>query len=232
MYYGWGWGFDSTFVVYVLPALIFAFWAQAKVSGAFSRYSAVRNSRNMTGADVARRILDDSGLNDVRVVPTRGRLTDHYDPRDRTLYLSPDVYYQPSIAAVGVAAHEAGHAIQHGVGYAPLALRNGLVPIAQLGSTLAMPLFIAGLLFGAGFLMNLGIIFFGAAVAFQVITLPVEFNASSRAVELLAERGYLVGEELQGARTVLTAAALTYVAATAMALAQLLRLLALSRRRD
>lgn len=223
---------DSTFIIYVLPALIFALWAQSRVSGTFSRYSRVRNSRNLTGADAARRILNDSGLPDVRIAPTQGRLSDHYDPRDRTLYLSSDVYYQPSIAAVGIAAHEAGHAIQHGVGYAPLALRNGLVPVAQFGSTLAMPLFFVGLIMRAGLLMNFGIILFGAAVVFQVITLPVEFNASSRAVELLAERGYLAGEELQGARSVLSAAALTYVAATAMALAQMLRLMALARRRD
>lgn len=230
--YGYGWGFDSTFIVYVLPALLFALWAQARVSGAFNRYSRVRNSRNLSGADAARRLLDESGLQDVRIAPTQGRLSDHYDPRDRTLYLSPDVYYQPSIAAVGIAAHEAGHAIQHGVGYAPLALRNNLVPVAQFGSTLAMPLFFLGIIMRAGFLMNFGIILFGAAVVFQVITLPVEFNASSRAIELLEGQGYLAGDELQGARAVLSAAALTYVAATAMALAQMLRLMALARRRD
>lgn len=225
-------GFDSGYLLYVLPALLFALWAQSRVSAAFNRYSRMRNARNMTGADVARRLLDDSGLGDVRVAPTSGRLSDHYDPRDRTLYLSAEVYHQPSIAAVGIAAHEVGHAVQHGIGYAPLALRNGLVPIAQIGSTLAFPLFFLGFFMRAGFLMNLGLLVFAGALVFQVITLPVEFNASSRAVELLSERGYLGGEEMSGARAVLSAAALTYIAATAMALAQMLRLMALARRRD
>lgn len=225
-------GFDSLYFVLVLPAFLFALWAQSRVSSAFARYSRVRTSNSMTGADVARRLLDDAGLQNVRIVPAYGRLADHYDPRDQTLHLSSEVYQQPSVAALGIAAHEVGHAIQHGTGYAPLALRNRIVPVTQFGSQLAMPLFLIGIFFRSGSLMNLGLLLFGLAVLFQFITLPVEFNASSRAIELLDGGGYLVGEEVEGARSVLSAAALTYVAATAVALAQFLRLLALSRRRD
>lgn len=225
-------GFDSYYMLLVLPTFLFALWAQSRVKSAFARYSRVRTSSGMSGSDVARRLLDDAGLQAVRIVPAQGRLGDHYDPRDQTLHLSAEVYHQPSVAALGVAAHEVGHAIQHGTGYAPLALRNSLVPVSQFGSQLAVPLFVAGFLFHSGLLMNVGLVFFGAAVVFSIITLPVEFNASSRAVELLDGGGYLVGDEVQGARSVLSAAALTYIAATAVALAQFLRLLALSRRRD
>lgn len=225
-------GFDPTMVLLV-PAIILAMYAQAKVSSTFAKYSRQGTASGMTGSQVARRLLDRNGLSDVSIEVTQGSLTDHYDPRTRILRLSPDVYGGNSMAAFGVAAHETGHAIQHASGYLPLGIRNSIFPVASIGSQAAMPLFIIGLFAGLGPLMQLGILFFSVSVVFQIVTLPVEFNASGRALHLLEEQGFLVGDEVSGARKVLSAAALTYLAAALMAVLQLVRLLILrNNRRD
>lgn len=226
--------FDWTFWL-LIPALIFALYAQSKVKSTYARFSRISSSRRMTAAEAAEEILRYSPASDVRVEKIPGHLTDHYDPRKKVLRLSESVYDSPSIAAVGVAAHEAGHAIQHAQGYIFLAVRNAIYPVASLGSNLAFPLFFAGLLFsrsGASILMDIGILLFTAAVVFTVITLPVEFDASHRALVILRERGFLNAQELTGARKVLEAAALTYVAATAMAAIQLLRMILIRQSRD
>lgn len=219
----------------VLPAMALAMYAQFKVQSTFAKYLQVRARSGMTGARVARAILDDAGLHDVGVEATHGRLTDHYDPRSRTMRLSPDVYNGASVAALGVAAHETGHALQHAENYVPLSIRNQLFPVASFGSTLAMPLFLIGFIFtpamGATF-MNLGIWLFAAAVIFQLVTLPVEFDASSRAMRLLVDRGYIDQDEAPRTRKVLNAAALTYVAAAAVAAMQLIRLILLRNSRQ
>ena len=230
--------FDNTFIL-LIPALILTFYAQHKVNSAYKKYSAVRNSKGYTGADVARELLKDSRISDVRVEPIAGNLTDHYDPKTKTLRLSEGVYNSQSLAAVGIAAHETGHAIQHNVGYGPLALRSGLVPMANIGSRLAFPLVIIGIFLASGsgsfglMLINVGILLYTIAVVFTLITLPVEFNASGRAVELLSEYRFLAPEELEPAKKVLSAAALTYVAAALTAILTLLRfiLIANGRRR-
>lgn len=224
--------FDSGYIIFVLPALLFAIYAQQKVSSTWAHYSRYPSARGYTGAQVARLILNQSGLDDVRIERINTPLGDHYDPQEKVLRLSPGVYDSTSVAALGVAAHEVGHAIQHDTGYIPLGIRNTLVPVANIGSQAAIPLFFLGLIFSWPFLMDLGIIVFFGAVVFQIITLPVEYNASGRALALLESGGYLTREELEPARQVLNAAALTYVAATAMAIAQLLRLLMLRDRRD
>lgn len=224
------WG-DPTFIL-IIPALILAFYAQAKVSSAFNRYSMVISRRGVTGAEAARGILDGAGLRDVAIERISGRLSDHYDPRRRVLRLSADVYDRPSLAALGVAAHEAGHAIQDNEGYLPLRLRNSILPVAQFGSQAAWLLFLLGLLVNALSLMDLGIILFAAAVVFQIVTLPVEYNASNRAIALLEAGGYLTESEIGPAREVLGAAGLTYLAATLMAVLQLARLLLLRSRRS
>lgn len=224
--------FDPTYVL-LIPALLFAFYAQSKVSGTFQRYLRVYSTSGLTGAQVARRILDSNGLHDVAVEQTRGHLTDHYDPRQRVLRLSSSVYGSTSVAALGVAAHEAGHALQHANNYVPLGVRNNLFPIANIGSQMALPLFIFGFFFQWDTLMLVGIWFFIAALAFQLVTLPVEFNASKRAIALLSSGGYISQTEVPHAKKVLDAAALTYVAAAAMAASQLIRLLVLrNSRRD
>ncbi|HHT47983.1 MAG TPA: zinc metallopeptidase [Firmicutes bacterium] len=226
--------FDPTYIL-LLPAIILAVYAQAKVQSTFQRYLRVRASSGMTGAQVARALLDKNKLYDVPVEIVPGHLTDHYDPKTKKLRLSPEVYHGTSLAALGVAAHETGHAAQHAQEYIPLNLRTAIFPAARYGSSLAFPLFFIGLLFGRGgtFLMDLGIILFTFAVLFQVVTLPVEFNASKRALGMLESEGYLLrGQEVAGARKVLSAAALTYLAATAMALLQLFRLLLLRGYRD
>lgn len=224
--------YDSTFVL-ILPALLFAFYAQFKVNNTFKRYLGERSYAGVTGREVARQILDQNGLHNVNVERVAGQLSDHYDPRTETVRLSADVYNGSSIAAVSVAAHEVGHAVQHAQNYAPLGLRTTVFPVASLGSQMAFPLFMAGFLFNFDLLMLVGIWFFLAALIFQVITLPVEFNASRRAVAFLDQGGYLNSSEVPKAKSVLNAAALTYVAATAMAAAQLLRLLILrGQRRD
>lgn len=224
--------FDPTYLI-VLPALIFAMWTQQRVTATFRRYLKEYSAVGKTGAQVAREILDANGLTDVRVELTGGNLTDHYDPRERVLRLSRPVYQSTSVAAIGVAAHEAGHAIQHAKNYIPLGIRNNLFPIASFGSQMAIPLFFIGLIFAADSLMLIGIWFFIAALAFQIVTLPVEFNASSRALALLSNGGYITQSELPKTKEVLKAAALTYVGAVAVSATQLIRLLVLrNSRRD
>jgi len=229
MYFG-----DYTFFL-LIPCLLLAFYAQARVRGTYAKFSRVAAASGISGARMAREILNVGGAAEVQIEQTPGQLSDHYDPRKKVLRLSTGVYESSSIAALGIAAHEAGHALQHHSGYAPLALRNGIYPVANIGSTLAFPIFIAGFFFssrGPNVLMDIGILLFSGAVVFSVLTLPVEFNASRRAVALLGERGYLHGQELDGARRVLSAAALTYVASTAMAAMQLIRMLVLRQSRD
>lgn len=225
---------DQYYILLVLPTVILALYAQAKVSSAFNRYSQEYSRRGMTGQEVALYMMRSAGIMDVPVEMVSGRLTDHYDPRRRVLRLSESVCNSSSIAAVGVAAHEAGHAIQHQVGYGPLKLRNAIIPLTQIGSNLSMPLILVGILMGGlssntanigWYIIVAGIVLFGLAVLFQVVTLPVEFNASGRALKILRESQILMEDEADKARKVLSAAALTYVAATAQALANLLRLL-------
>lgn len=225
--------FDPTIII-LIPAMIFTFYAQSRVHSAYSRYAAVRNRRGITGAQAARRILDSNGLFDVSIEVTKGRLADHYDPRKRIMRLSPQVYGDPSIASVSIAAHEAGHAIQHANDYVPLKIRGVLAPLAMVVSNLAWPILIAGLLIiGAGnyfqgnMLFNIGILCYTAAVLFQAVTLPVEYNASNKAMQQLNELGIIYAEETVSAKKVLSAAALTYVAALAASIATLLRMLAL-----
>jgi len=225
---------DSTFFL-LIPPLLLAFYAQAKVKGAYSKYSRVFAASRVSGARMAQEILNLGGANEVKIEKASGRLSDHYDPRKKALRLSEGVYASGSIAALGIAAHEAGHALQHHTGYLPLHLRNAIYPVASFGSTLAFPIFLVGFFFssrGPSILMDIGIFLFAGAVLFSVLTLPVEFNASRRAMGLLEERGYLRGKELDGARQVLSAAALTYVASTAMAAMQLLRMFLLRQSRD
>ena len=216
--------FDPTMML-LIPALILAMWAQFRVKSVFARYSQVTSRRGTTAASAARALLDRFGLNQVPVERVAGNLTDHYDPRDKSLSLSESVYGSTSIAAIGVAAHEVGHAIQDSLNYSPLKIRNAIVPVVGIGSTLAFPLFFIGILMRGELLMNLGIVLFLGVIVFHLVTLPVEFDASSRALRVLADTGILSTEEIGGARSVLKAAAWTYVAATVMAFAQLIRLL-------
>ena len=216
--------FDPTMML-LIPALILAMWAQFRVKSVFARYSQVTSRRGTTAASAARALLDRFGLNQVPVERVAGNLTDHYDPRDKSLSLSESVYGSTSIAAIGVAAHEVGHAIQDSLNYSPLKIRNAIVPVVGIGSSLAFPLFFIGILMRGEFLMNLGIVLFLGVIVFHLVTLPVEFDASSRALRVLADTGILSTEEIGGARSVLKAAAWTYVAATVMAFAQLIRLL-------
>ena len=214
----------------VIIAFIFSMYAQTQVSSTYKRYSRVGNRRGYTGAQVATLMLQNAGIYNVRVERVAGNLTDHYDPRTNTLRLSQSVYDSTSVAALGVAAHETGHAIQHDVGYGPLALRSWLVPVANFGSKLAWPLIMIGFLFSGSTgnsMLMLGILFFSLSVAFTVVTLPVEFNASHRAIDLLVDQNFLDEDEIGGAKKVLRAAAMTYVAAAFAAIAELLRLLAI-----
>ncbi|RBP41106.1 zinc metallopeptidase [Garciella nitratireducens] len=224
------WG-DTTYFL-LIPALILSVYAQGKVSSTFNKFLKVESKKGYTGAQVARRILDENGLYNVPIQLIHGQLSDHYDPRKRILRLSDSVYSSSSVASLGVAAHEVGHAIQHATGYIPLKLRNSIVPLASFGSQVAWFLFFIGLLFSAPSLMDLGILFFSAAVLFQVITLPVELNASKRAIALLQSNGLIASDEVKPTKKVLQAAALTYVAATATAVLQLLRLFILRGSRD
>jgi Zn-dependent membrane protease YugP len=226
-------GFDGT-IVLLIPALLFTLYAQFKVQSTFRKYLDLRAVSGRTGAQVARDLLDSNHLHDIPVELTPGSLSDHYDPRARVLRLSPEVYHGNSLASLGVAAHETGHALQHANAYIPLSIRNGMFPIASLGSNLGYILFFLGLFFiRNNFLIDLGIILFSFFVFFTVLTLPVEFNASSRGMVMLTERGYLIrGEEADGARKVLNAAALTYVAAAATAILQLVRMLLIRGSRD
>lgn len=227
-------GIDSTYIMLVIPAIIFSMWAQTKVNSTFAKYSREPNRRGLTGKDVAEKILHANGIYDVTVEHISGNLSDHFDPRSKVIRLSDSVYNSYSVAAIGVAAHETGHAIQHSVGYVPIKMRNMVLPVAQIGSTIAFPLVLLGLFLGSfSFLVEFGIILFAATVLFQLITLPVEFNASNRAIKTLDDMAILDSEELSKSRKVLSAAALTYVAAAAVGIANLLRLLSLAgRRRD
>ena len=225
--------YDSTYLLVILAALI-SMAVSARMNTIFSKYQTVRSYSGMTGREAAMRILHQAGIYDVTVRHVSGKLTDHYDPRTKTVSLSEDIYGQTSLAAVGVAAHECGHAIQHAIGYAPLEFRSAIVPVANFGSTLSWPLFLIGLFSGIRPLVTAGIVLFSLAVLFQLVTLPVEINASSRALKMLQSTGILGTDETRGARKVLTAAAMTYVAALAASILQLLRLLILAggRRRD
>ena len=232
-YYGYYY-YDPTYMLIIISALISLF-AQFLVNSRFSKYSRVRSRSGMTGAQAAERILQSQGIYDVAIQRVSGKLTDHYDPRNKTLNLSDAVYASTSVAAVGVAAHECGHAIQHARGYAPLSFRSALVPVANIGSQLSWLFIILGIFFGGSHtLIMIGILMFSAAVLFQLVTLPVEFNASHRALRILGEQGILSDSELPYTRKVLKAAALTYVASAAASILQLLRLVLLfgGRRRD
>ncbi len=213
---------DPLYIIMIVPAFLLSIFAQIKVKRAYGRFSKVQSARGVSGAQAADMILRAEGIADVAIEQTRGFLSDHYDPRSKVLRLSPDVFGGRSLASVGVAAHEAGHAIQHARGYAPLRLRSALVPVSTLGSNLAWPLLIIGFIFMSRTMISAGILFFSLAVLFQLVTLPVEFNASSRALEALPASGILTTTEVAGARAVLSAAALTYVAAAAAAILQLL----------
>ncbi|MDU6782834.1 zinc metallopeptidase [uncultured Peptoniphilus sp.] len=228
--YPYYYGFDYTYFIYILPGLILALYAQAKISSAYEKYSKIGSSTNLSGAEVAREILDRNGLNYVKINMVDGKLSDHYDPRYKTLNLSRDVYYKNSIASVSIAAHEVGHAIQDSVEYVPLRVRAALVPLANLGTQISFFLIILGFFFSV-FFTKLGIALFFFAVLFQIVTLPVEFNASNRAKKELAN-GIISDEDLTGTRKVLSAAALTYVASTIVAIGQFLRLLSIFGRRD
>lgn len=223
--------FDYYYLLLVVPALLITVWAQYKVKSTFARYSRVLSSRGISGSRAAEDILRGAGLYDIRVEPVAGSLTDHYDPRAGVIRLSQDVYGSTSVASIGVAAHEAGHALQHAEHYAPLKLRNAIIPLTNLGSTLSIPLVLIGYFMGAQPLVTAGIVLFSLVVVFQLITLPVEFNASRRAIAIIGQQAMLSSEELQGAQKVLTAAALTYVASLLVSLANLLRLVLLFGRR-
>lgn len=226
-----GFYFDRTMLL-LLPAIIIAFWAQSKVSSTYKKYRTVRTMNGYTGENVARMILDSAGLYDVPVVETRGELTDHYDPRSRVVRLSTDIFHGSSIAAAGIAAHEVGHAIQHQEQYKPLVLRTSMATAVNFSSQASIFIFMIGLLFSIPVLINIGIIFFTVAVFYQIITLPVEFNASRRALKILEGRNILYGNEVNGAKNVLSAAAMTYVAAALMSISQLIRLIAISNRNN
>lgn len=223
---------DSGYIMYILPALLLTFWAQYRVSSTYAKYGKVHSRRGMTAEQVARMILDRNGLYQVQIGRVGGNLTDHFNPKTNVVNLSDTTSTSTSVAAIGVAAHEVGHAIQHATGYAPIKIRNSIVPVVSIASQAAIPLFFIGLLFNSGFMMDVGIWFFSLAVLFQLITLPVEFNASRRAISILESDYILEEEEVRGAKQVLSAAAMTYVAAAAMSLAQLLRLLSARGRRD
>ena len=233
-------GFDWTYIVLVLPCIILSMWASSNVNSTFKKYSTQYSYRRITGADAAQRVLAANGVRGVRIERVAGNLTDHYDPRTNVIRLSDSVYSSTSTAAIGVACHEAGHAVQYAQSYAPIKLRAAIIPLTNFGSKIAMPLILMGILFTflgefSTVLVYLGIAAFGLSLVFQLVTLPVEFNASNRAMRAIESTGILTEEEQRGARKTLKAAALTYVAATAVALAQLVRLIAIfgnRRRRD
>ncbi len=231
--------FDITYLILVLPCVILSLWASSNVNSTFKKYSQQMSMRRITGADAAQRVLSANGVSGVRIERVSGNLTDHYDPRTNVIRLSDSVYSSTSTAAIGVACHEAGHAVQYAQSYAPIKLRSAIIPVTNIGSKLAMPLILLGLVLNilgsfSYTLVYVGIACFGLSLVFQLVTLPVEFNASRRAMTAIESAGILTDEEQKGARKTLTAAALTYVAATAVALAQLLRLLVLfgGRRRN
>ena len=232
--------FDWTYIVLVLPCILLSLWASSNVKSTFNRYAKQYSSRRITGADAAHRVLSANGVTGVRIERVSGNLTDHFDPKTNVIRLSDGVYDSTSTAAIGVACHEAGHAVQYAKGYGPIKLRAAIIPVTNFGSRLAMPLILLGVLLSAFMeasysLVYLGIACFGLSLVFQLVTLPVEFNASRRAMQAIEQVNILTDEEQKGARKTLTAAALTYVAATAVALSQLLRLLVIfggRRRRD
>ena len=230
MYYG----IDTYYLILVIPAMIFSMWAQAKVNSTFKRYSQQRTYSGMTGYEAARRILAANGLYNVQVERVAGNLTDHYDPKTNVIRLSDSVFGSNSVAAVGVAAHEAGHAVQYAQNYAPIKLRSAIIPVTNIGSQLSIPLVLIGAFMGMDPLINIGLLLFATVAVFQLVILPVEFNASRRAVNALEMSGSIGDEELYGVKKVLGAAAMTYVAALAVAVANLLRLILRfgGRRRD
>ena len=240
MPYYYGYGLDMTYIVLVLPCILLSLWASSNVKSTFNKYSKQVSQRRLTGAEAAQRVLLANGVRGVRIERVSGELTDHYDPKTNVIRLSDGVYSSTSTAAIGVACHEAGHAVQYAESYAPIKLRAAIIPITNFGSKIAMPLILMGILFSSlGYfsdaLVYLGIACFGFSLVFQLVTLPVEFNASRRAIQTIESAGLLTAEEQRGAKKTLKAAALTYVAATAVALAQLLRLIAIfggRRRRD
>ena len=227
-----GYYYDPTYIL-VIIAFFLSLFASFGVKATFSKYSSVKSARNITGAEAARAILDANGLYHIQIQRVAGKLSDHFDPRSNVIRLSDSTYGSTSVAAIGVAAHECGHAVQHAKGYAPIKLRNTLVPVVNIGNTLSMPLFLLGIWLGMTNLAIIGALLFGLVLIFQLVTLPVEFNASTRAIEILEVRGILGSDELKGAKKVLRAAAMTYVAAVASTALQLLRLLMIiNRRRD
>ena len=240
MPYYYGYGFDWTYLIIVLPCMILSMWASSSVNSTFNKYSKINSMRHLTGAEAAQRVLSANGVRGVRIERVSGNLTDHFDPKTNVIRLSDSVHSSTSVAAIGVACHEAGHAVQYAQDYGPIKLRAAIIPATNIGSKLAMPLILAGILFS--FLGNLsyglvylGIACFSLSLVFQIVTLPVEFNASRRAIETIESSGILTEEEQRGAKKTLKAAAMTYVAATAVALAQVVRLLILfggRRRRD
>ena len=230
----YGFGIDIYYVLLVVPAFLLALWAQIKVKGTYKKMSAVRNSRGLTGAQAASRVLYEHGVTNVQIERVSGTLTDHYDPRSNVIRLSDGVFDSTSVAAVGIACHEAGHAVQYAKGYAPIRVRNAILPVCNVGSKIGLPLAIIGLVIGSmvgRWLFWAGILLYGLVALFQLVTLPVEFNASRRALQTIDDTGMLAGDEYRGARKVLTAAALTYVAALAVSLANLLRLILRNTRR-
>ena len=238
MFFGLFWG-DTTILV-LIPAMIFAFWAQIRVNSTFKKYAKIPSRRGLTGAEAARRVLDANGLRHITIERVHGHLTDHFDPTAGVIRLSDATYASTSVAAIGVAAHEAGHAVQHAEGYVPIKVRSAIIPLTRFGSFLAMPLFLIGLLMGGGsylgygigtIFMVTGILFFSFSTLFQLVTLPTEFNASARAMKALEDGGLLTADELPAAKATLSAAAMTYVAALASSLASLLRLILIFNRR-
>lgn len=217
--------YDTVYWIVLIPVLLLSVYAQAKVSGSFNRYSQVQNRRRVTGAQAAYEVLRHHGIFDVNIRPCSGKLTDHYDPRDNTIYLSEPVYNADTVAAVGVAAHEAGHAVQYAVGYGPIKVRSAIIPVTQFGSQFAFIALMLGLVLYSQTMFAIGIVLFGTTTVFQLVTLPVEFDASARALATIEGGGLLDEEERRGAKKVLAAAALTYVAALLMSLVQLLRYL-------
>ncbi|MEG0017923.1 MAG: zinc metallopeptidase [Hydrogenoanaerobacterium sp.] len=225
-------GFDIYYLVLVVPAIILSIWAQAQVKGTFAKFSKIRTIDGATGEQAARAILDGNGLQSVRIEHIAGELTDHFDPRDNVVRLSDSVYASASVAAVGVAAHECGHAVQYAKGYTPMKLRSAIIPVTNIGSKLSIPLVFLGIVLSMGSLINLGIILFSTMTLFQLVTLPVEFNASHRALVTLEGTHMLEDGEISGAKKVLKAAALTYVAALLVSATQLLRMVLITRGRD
>ncbi|MCR4925130.1 MAG: zinc metallopeptidase [Clostridiales bacterium] len=223
---------DRYYIIFVLPALIFAIIAQISVKSNFKKYSKISNSKGLTGADAAMNVLRQYGIFDVRIERVAGKLTDHFDPKNKVIRLSQEVYDSSSVAAIGVACHEAGHAAQYAQGYSPIKIRNFIIPVCNVGSYAGIPLAIIGIIFSSHFLFVVGLLLYALVALFQFVTLPVEFDASHRAIKAIEEGNMLYDEEIIGAKKVLKAAALTYVAALATSLANILRLIALANRRN